>query len=424
MFGANNFFMKKILIHSIVFSPDGVSTAYLYNDIALKFKDEGYTVSVLTTTPHYNIVKEELASQPLFSKLFGLYYVSNYNGIVVKHIPQKKFKSTILRMIGFAYWHFMSLLLGLFENKIDVILSPSPPLTIGLINILLGKIKGAKVIYNVQEIYPDLLIQEGGVHSKFIISVLKWVEKFVYNHTDAVVTIDQVFYDTIVERFKDKSKLHIIPNFVDTSIYKPVDACNVHYNRSIFPENNALKLMYAGNIGHAQDWVFLMEVAKNLRDENIEFYIIGEGVMRDFLLKEINGNKLNKVKLIPYQPRETMPELIAYSDLQFIFMSPHTDGHGFPSKIYTIMACAKPMIVSSGADTPIVNFLKGKDCAFCITDKDFKTKINTTVQTIINLNLTELIQKGENARKYISKEYSKEVVTNKYVELIINLLKN
>lgn len=54
---------KKILIHSIVFSPDGVSTAYLYNDIALKFKEEGFDVSVITTTPHYNVVKSELQKQ-------------------------------------------------------------------------------------------------------------------------------------------------------------------------------------------------------------------------------------------------------------------------------------------------------------------------------------------------------------------------
>ena len=56
---------KKILIHSLVFSPDGVSTAYLYNDIALKFKDSGYEVAVLTTTPHYNVVDSELKKQPL-----------------------------------------------------------------------------------------------------------------------------------------------------------------------------------------------------------------------------------------------------------------------------------------------------------------------------------------------------------------------
>ena len=63
---------KRILIYSLVFSPDGVSTAYLYNDLVLGFKDKGYDVSVLTSTPHYNPTKESLEKQPLEKKFFGL----------------------------------------------------------------------------------------------------------------------------------------------------------------------------------------------------------------------------------------------------------------------------------------------------------------------------------------------------------------
>jgi len=414
--------MKKILIHSIVFSPDGVSTAYLYNDIALKFKDSGYTVSVLTTTPHYNIVKEELAKQPLFSKLFGLFYTSNYNGIIVKHIPQKKFKSTTLRIVGFVYWHIMSFILGLFEKNVDIILSPSPPLTIGLINIILGKIKKAKVIYNVQEIYPDILINEGGLKSKFATSILKTIERLVYNKSDAVTTIDSVFYKTIQNRFIDSTKLHIIPNFVDTSIYKPVLKRRNKIDYQLFPKSNSLKLMYAGNIGIAQDWETLLKVAKQLKDDNIEFFIIGEGVMKEYLVNEVEKNCLNNIHIIPYQKRELMPDLIAYSDLQFIFITPQTENQGFPSKVYTIMACAKPMIVSSGNDTPIANFLKDKECAYLIAEKNADKKINQIVKTLKIASKDELQKKGERGFKEIAMNYSKEKVTDMYVNLANSLL--
>src|SRR5690606_14656809 len=109
-----------------------------------------------------------------------------------------KFKQSFLRILGFVYWHFLSFFMGLFETKVDIIISPSPPLTIGFINILLAKIKGCKTIYNIQEIYPDFLIEQGGLKSKPIISILKWLERFVYNHSDASTTIDKIFYDTIV----------------------------------------------------------------------------------------------------------------------------------------------------------------------------------------------------------------------------------
>ena len=85
---------KKILIHSLVFSPDGVSTAYLYNDIATAFKNNGYDVVVLTTIPHYNKIPELLKKQPLKWGVWGIYKKSFYQGITVYHVPQKKFKST------------------------------------------------------------------------------------------------------------------------------------------------------------------------------------------------------------------------------------------------------------------------------------------------------------------------------------------
>src|SRR6218665_2513904 len=94
---------RKILIHSIAFSPDGVSTAYLYNDLAKKLNGSGYDVVVLTTTPHYNVVAEALERQPLKRRLGGLYFVSSFEGISVIHVPQKKFKSTALRILGFLY---------------------------------------------------------------------------------------------------------------------------------------------------------------------------------------------------------------------------------------------------------------------------------------------------------------------------------
>ena len=160
---------KKILIHSIVFSPDGVSTAYLYNDIALGFRNAGYEVVVLTSTPHYNLVEGTLIKQPLNKKLFGLFYESDFNGIRVIHVSLKKYKSTIIRILSFIYWHFLSLIIGLSIKSVNFVLSPSPPLSIGFVSILIAKKNRAKFIYNVQEIYPDLLIKNGALKSSLII---------------------------------------------------------------------------------------------------------------------------------------------------------------------------------------------------------------------------------------------------------------
>ncbi|GAA3982831.1 hypothetical protein GCM10022246_38500 [Pedobacter ginsengiterrae] len=408
---------RKVLIHSIAFSPDGVSTAYLYNDIALAFNQAGYEVIVLTTTPHYNVVKENLAQQPLKRKAFGLYYTSIFNGVKVLHVPQKKFKSTALRLLGFIYWHIVSLILGLAQKNLSAILSPSPPLTIGLINLIIGKMKGARVLYNVQEIYPDFLIEQGGLKSRFIIKLLKWLERFVYNKSDAVTTIDEVFYNTIEGRFIDKSKLHIIPNFVDTSLYKPLSKAELSLDIVDFKPNDNLKLMYAGNIGHAQDWEPLIKTAILLKDDKVDFYIIGEGVMKSYLIDQVKLHNLSKVHILPYQPRELMPQLLAFADLQFIFMSKEMEGHGFPSKVYTIMACAKSLIVCSGEGTPIINFLSKHKCAKLITNQDSNIKTEIIVDYLKSVTKAELEEMGNVGYEAVKTLYSKEVVANQYVSL-------
>lgn len=415
---------KKLLIHSIVFSPDGVSTAYLYNDIAIGFKKAGFDVVVLTTTPHYNLIESELIKQQLQKKIFGLFYRSQFHGIEIFHVPQKKFKSFGMRAIGFVYWHFLSFFIGLFLKNISIIISPSPPLTIGFISWLIAKIKNAKVIYNVQEIYPDLLINQGSLKSQFLLSILKKLELFVYNHSNAVVTIDEVFYKTIVDRFKNKSQLHIIPNFVDTELFNTQIAESISIDKNIFSDKSELKLMYAGNIGHAQDWKPLISIAKQLLGKPISFWVIGEGVVKGQLEIDIKENDLNNIHLLPYQPRDTMSAVNAFADLHFIFMNPELDGQGFPSKVYTIMACKKPLLVISSEGTPIVNFLKDKNCSYIVTSVDFNEKISIVIEILEKLlnDKSECYNKGEKGRSIIELNYSKDVVVGKYISLVNQLL--
>jgi len=414
--------MKNILIHSIVFHPDGVSTAYLYNDIALGFVNNGFGVSVLTTTPHYNFNKPVNKTNGFQKKLFGIYYKSEYQGIEVFHIPQKKYKNSMKRLFSFLYWHTVALLIGLFLIRYDFVLSPSPPLTIGIISIILGRIKKAKIVYNVQEIYPDLLINQRSLNSKFLIYILRKLECFVYDYSDAVVTIDSVFYNTIVSRFKRPNKLTIIPNFVDTEVYKPEKEYKGFIDKSNY-NPNILKVMYAGNIGHAQDWNTLIEVANELKNCPVIFYIIGEGAKKEELLKEIKSRKLNNIKIFPYQKRELMSSINSFADVHIIFMELSIASQGFPSKVYSILACGKPIIVSSTIDSPLISFLNEINVGFLVTEENMTQKIEELKNSIKKYidDRTLLITHSDNARNVIVSKYSKTVVVPQYVQLLEEL---
>ena len=410
---------KRVLIHSIVFSPDGVSTAYLYNDIAEELMQRGYDVIVLTTTPHYNVIPEEMIKQPLNRGLFGLYSISSFHGIKVIHIPLKKYRSTILRIASFVYWHIFSFFVGLFSIKFDFVISPSPPLTIGLVSAAMARLKGAKAIYNVQEIYPDLLIKQGNIKSKFIIGLLMRLEKLVYHSSSAVTTIDFGFYTRLLPRFSLGSKLRVIPNFVDTQLYRPFEVVNCHALRGFPPKENKFIMMYAGNIGFYQDWEPVINAAKALEKTPVEFWIIGEGVTKKDLEKNIDINNLNNIKLFNYQPRQLMPILTNLADAHFIVANERIQDEGFPSKVYTIMACGKPIVAVVGEQSPLYKFLHDKGCAILVqTNK--KQDFTIAIENLIG-DPRLVKELGSNGYKVIQKSFTKEHVVAQYVDLLESL---
>ena len=408
---------KRILIYSLVFSPDGVSTAYLYSDLVLGFKNKGYDISVLTSTPHYNLTKDSLEKQPLQKKFFGLLYNSLFNGIKVYHIPLKKYKNPLIRILSFIYWHISTFIVGLFLKRHDIILTPSPPLTNGLFAILLAKIKGSKSIYNVQEIYPDLLIDLGYLNNKFIIKILRKIEGWVYNMTDAVTTIDNQFYKIIKSRIKKTDNLLLIPNFVDPELYSTKSSISLPHEFKRKEEYT--NMVYAGNIGLAQEWNLIINLAREIKDFKITIWIVGEGIKKAYVQSEIKKYKLNNLKLLPYYDRKFMPAINLFADIHYIAMNKQVEKYGFPSKVYTIMASGKPMIVVSSEETPIVSFLKDINAALLVTDHSLSKFKKELLKLHDSIDLRNKL--GYNGRQEIIKRYSKKVVINQYVRLFNTL---
>ena len=404
---------KRLLIYSLVFSPDGVSTAYLYNDIALGFQRNNYEVTVLTTTPHYNLIQESLDRQPLEKCFLGLFFTSNFNGIKVYHIPLKKYKSSLIRILSFIYWHFTSLIIGLFLKKPDIILTPSPPLSSGLIAIVLARIKGSKSVYNVQEIYPDLLINHGRLSNPVIIKFLKILEGWVYNWSDSITTIDQNFYNTIKTRIKNLDKLKIISNFVDTELYKT--SSSVPLPKVFKKIKGKTDMVYAGNIGIAQEWDLVITLAKAIKKLPITIWIIGEGVKKKYLESQIKKHKLLNIQLLPYQERKYMPVINLFADFHFIAMNKSMEHDGFPSKVYTIMSSGKPMVVVSSEQTPIVSFLEQAKAALIVTNHSLSDFKKAVLKLEADKDLRYTL--GTNGRKVVEQKFNKRVVIKKYIKL-------
>jgi colanic acid biosynthesis glycosyl transferase WcaI len=408
--------MSKVLLHSLVFSPDGNSTAYLMTELALELERLGHSVTVLTTTPHNNVLPDMSQRQPMQKHWCGLLYSSKIGNIRIWHvkIPIKGTK-VWMRVFDFIRFHVISLCVGIFKiESQDIVIATSPPLTIALISWTLGAMWRAPSVYKVAEIYPDLAIRQGVVKNPSFIAFLNWLERFVYRKNTIIVPIAEQFKRTIKQRGVPESKLHMIPDFVDTEFYSPKNKIN-EFSQTHHLLNDFI-VLYAGNIGIVQDWDSVMFAAGELSHLPIKFVIVGDGAKREWLQKNIEDRKLNSITLVGYQPKELMPEINASCDISIIPMNMAGSKDGVPSKIYSIMSCAKPAIALVDDDSELRWIIEQAQCGEAVPIEDKKAFTEAIVRSFKRRD--SLPAEGLRGRQYVEQHNSKEAIANKYHELI------
>ena len=160
--------MAHVLVLTLVFPPDGVSTAVIMGELSADLRKAGHDVTVVTTTPHYNRDAEAESRQPLVRMWGPLLYHSEFQGMRVLHVGMPRKSGKVLsRLLAWTQFHVLSLIAAVtLVRRVDVILAPSPPLTIGVCAWLLGCLYRAPFVYNVQELYPDIAITLGALKNR------------------------------------------------------------------------------------------------------------------------------------------------------------------------------------------------------------------------------------------------------------------
>lgn len=407
----------RILLHTLVFPPDGVSTAQILSELTQDLQAAGHDITVLTTTPHYNRDPEAEALQPLRSRLGGLYAVSEHRGMRVIHtwMPRKR-RSTGGRMRDYLLFHSLSLLLGIcLVGRYDVVLAPSPPLSIGIIAWLLAVLKGGKFIYNIQELYPAVAVQMGlTTPESTMYKIMAWMERFVYKRADALTVICDDFRRHVLHLGFPERKIHVIPNFVDIDFIRPLPKVNpLSLQHGL---TDKFVVQYAGNIGMTQSFDTLIETAQRLIDEpGIHFLIVGDGARRDYVAEQIAQRQLTNVTLLPYQPRSQVPYIYASADLSLVPLMRGTAKTTIPSKIFTIMASGRPVLVAVDEDSDLVALVRAAVCGVTVPPDD-ATALETAIRrAYAERELYRLY--GENGRRYVENHYSRQVVSRQYHDL-------
>lgn len=413
--------MAKVLMHSLLFSPDATANSYIFSDIASQLQINNHEVSVITTTPHYGVLKENLEKQPLMPGKKKWYKASDFHGIKCFHIVVPSEKGGMMqRLTTFLKFHYFALKLLKVEHiNADVVLTQSPPLTIGIVNGLIARKLKAKGIYVVQDLFPDGPIVQGKIKNPLLIFVLRKLERSVYKLNDCVVAISEGIRNNLLNRVPQKTELAIIPNFVDTDIYRPMKKNEVEVAGCNF--GNKFVVSYVGNIGNAHDLTPIFECAKAMENENTEFIIAGNGIKEEYyrgLAKKMN---LSNVHFLGYVQRDETVKINAMSDVCLVMLAEHVKGTSFPSKTYTIMGSGKPVLICCSKGCDAMEYVNKNEIGWSVPCGDIDGFIRLMRE--IRNEPEEIKSRGEKAYKLVMKENTKEAVGSAYSALINRLIK-
>ena len=413
--------MAKVLLLTLVFAPDGVSTAVLMTELAQELQTLGHNVTVLTTTPHYNVEPEARARQPLQPYWGRWLQRSQIDGITVYHasIPVKGDRVGA-RLLDYLRFHAISTAAGLFAvGKFDVMLVPSPPLTIGISAWLLRLLQGAPFVYNVQEIYPDVAVSLGLLKNRHAIHLFEAMERFIYARSRHVTVISEWFRRRLLAKGVMADKMSVIPNFVDTDFIAPSANDSRGHNEFALAHQLTDKfvVLYAGNIGLTQGMETILAAAQQLTHlPDLRFVIVGDGTRRAWLAEQLAANPLPNLVLLPYQPRSTVPQMYAAGDLCLVPLKRGTAQETFPSKIYTIMGAGRAVVAAADADSELAWVVQQSGCGWAVPPDDACALAQTIEQAYHSRQ--ELDQMGAQGRAYVVEHHSRRAVAERYDQLI------
>ncbi len=179
-------------------------------------------------------------------------------------------------------------------------------------------------------------------------------------------------------------------------------------------DRNCFYVAYSGNIGFTQNIELLIDVAQRIKnDKKIQFILIGEGVYKEELKKQIKKNNINNIRLIPFQPYDRISEVFSIGDCGLIISKPGIAINSVPSKTWSYMAAERPVLTSFDLNSELVSIITENDCGISVKPNS----CDDLIRAIYSLKNGGGVS-GINGRKYIDKYLSREVGTKKYIDVI------
>jgi colanic acid biosynthesis glycosyl transferase WcaI len=403
--------LKSVFVVSELYYPEETSTGYFLTKIA-----EGLATEYSVTA---------LCSQPTYSARGNCFpYREMYNGVRIQRcrstaFDKDKLPLRLLNLITISISITLAAISQVRRN--DCMLVVTNPPILPFLLFLAGRIRKAKYILLVHDVYPEVLIASGMVRQKGLLArLLVFLNKRLYNGASRVIVLGRDMQRLVAEKSEGiTERLLIIPNWADLDQIVPLQKSS----NLLLKNLNLLSkfiIQYSGNMGRTHGLELLVEVAKRLNNrDDIHFLFIGWGAKRQSLQNAVSDNHLRNITLLPSQLRSELSNSLNACDVAIISFIPGMAGISVPSRMYNIMAAGKPIIAVADKDSELAMVVQEENIGWVVRPGH----ANELTEVILEAqaNPGRLVEMGRRARKVAEDKYSFSKVLKDYFSLILTL---
>jgi colanic acid biosynthesis glycosyl transferase WcaI len=412
-FGLKN--KKKILIVSQYFWPEN----FRINDIAKFLYENGnYEVSVLTGVPNYpkGDLFENYKKNPNKYKYYG--------GCEVVRVPMfLRRKGTKFNLfLNYISFNLSSIFFGFFflrKKKFDIVLTfGTSPVTVALTGIFFSKIKKAKNVLWVLDLWPDVIYELNIIRNKILINFIKKIIQYIYKKSDLILAQSKSFKLFISKnnKFSNINKIIYFPSW--SEFEKNIKIGNfIHSPKA----NKQFNILFTGNIGEAQNFDLVIAVAKKLKDfKNIKWTVVGEGRDFNYLKKNIIDKNLQNFFLEGQKDISEIKNYYNNADILLISLNPgKVISCTIPGKFQSYLSAGKPILGFIDGETKIL--INENKLGFASESQDPNLLANELIK-LTQLSEIELENIRSRCFKLLETEFNKVKVLALFNNLLLKTL--
>ena len=395
----------RILIPFSYYHPEQCAGLFVIDDMTEEAARQGIETMITVPTPTRNVApgaqwsrNETLCDGKVKVHRFGMF---------------RERKNPVFRALRYLLCELVQMHYMLWKDYDVAFIDSTPPIQ-GLKLPLVRMIRRKPIVYNAQDLFPETLVGAGLAKNRGLLwNIGMWVSNVTFRNSDKIIAISEDIRRGIVKRGVPEEKIIVVYNWVDEKAVMPVDK----ENNSLFDEfglsRDKFTVVYAGNLGNAQNISIIMNSAYSLPD--VQFALFGTDGLEEEIRKQIVDEHLTNVHLNPLQPMERVSQVYSLGDACIVSCKAGLGGSAMPSKTWSIMSCGRPVIASFD-EGELKDILEKNDCgvfSHAENGSEFVAAIR-----FLKDNPERRTKMGANARKFILENLTKEVGTRKYVEVI------